>query len=144
MTDAMQNPSLLRLSDTDRTIANSAEDVRGRKVIDSGGEQLGKITDLLIDDTASHVRFLVVEHGGILGIGASQSFIPVETITEYNDDEVYVGTDLQTVAGAPEYDPQIAMPQSFYENTYGYYGYSPFWAPGAGPQAPWYGDNPPI
>lgn len=138
MTGANPNPALMRISDSTQTIPNPAEDVRGRKVIDAQGEKLGKVTDLLIDDTANHVRFLLVEHGGILGMGATQSFIPVETITEYTDDDVYVNTDRQTVAGAPAYDPEIAADSTFYENTYGYYGYAPFWAGGAPPQDPWY------
>lgn len=141
MTSAMENPALIRLSETDQTIPNPAEDVRGRKVVDTAEEDLGKISDLLIDDTASHVRFLVVQHGGILGFGASESFLPVETITGYSEDEVYVNADRQTVAGAPVYDPDLGLPPRFYENTYGYYGFEPFWAPGAAPREPWYGEN---
>lgn len=141
MSDAIPNPTLLPISDTDRTIPNTAEDVRGRKVIDTDGEDLGKVSDLLVDDTASHVRFLVVEHGGILGIGASRSYLPVEMITSYSDKEVFVNTDRRAVAGAPNYDPEIGPPEQFYENTYGYYGYPPFWLPGRAPEEPWYGDD---
>jgi sporulation protein YlmC with PRC-barrel domain len=121
---------MIKLGDTDRTIPNPDEDIRGRKVVDRNGEQLGKVTDLLIDDAAMRARFLIVEHGGILGIGATQSFIPVEAVTSIEEEGVQVATDLQTVAGAPVYDPEIALEPQYYENVYGYYGVTPYWTVG--------------
>jgi sporulation protein YlmC with PRC-barrel domain len=121
---------MIKLGDTDRTIPNPDEDIRGRKVVDRNGEQLGKVTDLLIDDAAMRARFLIVEHGGILGIGATQSFIPVEAVTSIEEEDVQVATDVQTVAGAPVYDPEIALEPQYYENVYGYYGVTPYWTVG--------------
>lgn len=120
-------PALIRLADTDRTIPAPDEDVRGRKVIDKHGDELGKITDLLVDDDATHVRLLVIEDGGILGIGAKESYLPVEAITEIQPDEVFVDTDVRTVAGAPQYDPAIDVKAKYYERVYGHYGYKPSW-----------------
>jgi sporulation protein YlmC with PRC-barrel domain len=121
---------MIKLGDTDRTIPNPDEDIRGRKVVDRNGEQLGKVTALLIDDAAMRARFLIVEHGGILGIGATQSFIPVEAVTSIEEEDVQVATDVQTVAGAPVYDPEIALEPQYYENVYGYYGVTPYWTVG--------------
>lgn len=126
MSQARQ-PTMIRLSDTDRTIPNPDEDIRGRKVVDRDGERLGKVSDLLIDDSAMRARFLIVEHGGILGIGATQSFIPVEAVTSIDTDDVQVNTDVQTVAGAPVYDPEITVHPEYYEQVYGYYGVTPYW-----------------
>lgn len=125
-----QQPTMIRLSDTDRTIPDPDEDIRGRKVVDRGGEQLGKVVDLLVDDDAMRARFLVVEHGGILGIGSTQSFIPVESVAGIDGDEVRVNTDADAVAGAPGYDPQIAIHPKYYEDVYGYYGVTPYWTVG--------------
>jgi len=125
-----QQPTMIRLSDTDRTIPDPDEDIRGRKVVDRDGEQLGKVVDLLVDDDALRARFLVVEHGGILGIGSTQSFIPVESVAGIDGDEVRVSTDADAVAGAPGYDPQIAIHPKYYEDVYGYYGVTPYWTVG--------------
>jgi sporulation protein YlmC with PRC-barrel domain len=125
-----QQPTMIRLGDTDRTIPNPDEDIRGRRVIDRNGEQLGKVADLLIDDTAERARFLIVEHGGILGLGASQSFIPVEAVTSIDEDDVRVNTDMRTVAGAPGYDPGITTEPKYYQDVYGYYGVTPYWTVG--------------
>lgn len=124
-TPSTPGPTMIRLGDTDRTIPDPHDDVRGRKVVDRNGEKLGKVADLLVDDDALSALFLVVEHGGILGIGATQSFIPVEAVTNVTEDEVSVDTDLRTVAAAPVYDPEIAVAPKYYEDVYGYYGVSP-------------------
>lgn len=132
-------PAMIRLSDTDLTIPDRDEDIRGRAVIDRDGEKLGKVTDLLVDDAARHARFLIVQHGGILGIGATQSFIPVEAVTHISTEDVHVDTDLRSVAGAPGYDPDIAVEPKYYEDVYGYYGVTPYWMIGTDPPAdPWY------
>jgi sporulation protein YlmC with PRC-barrel domain len=128
--ESPNRPTLIKLGDTDRNIADPDEDVRGRVVIDVNGEELGKVADLLVDDSASQVRFLLVEHGGILGIGATETFIPVDAITEITPDSVWVDRDMRTVAGAPQYDPEIGTETEFYQDVYGYYGVAPFWTPG--------------
>lgn len=122
--------AMIKLNDTDRTIVDPEQDIRGRTVVDEHDEELGKVADLLVDSEAEAVRFIVVEHGGILGIGATETFLPVESITEITDDRVFVNTDRKTVAGAPEYDPELGDQAGFYEDVYGYYGIPPFWTPG--------------
>ncbi|MEO7126551.1 MAG: PRC-barrel domain-containing protein [Nakamurella sp.] len=138
--NAGREPTLMKLSDTDREIVNPEEDVRNKTVIDVDGSKLGKVTDLLVDDGGNHVRFMLVEHGGILGFGATESYIPVDTITEVTVDEVRVNTNLEKVAGIPEYDPDIETKPGLYENTYGYYGVTPFWDSGyVEPGFPYFG-----
>lgn len=67
---------LVKLGDTDQTIARGDEDIRGRKVKDKNGEDIGKVDDLLVDVRENKVRFLEVASGGLLGLGATTSFIP--------------------------------------------------------------------
>jgi hypothetical protein len=57
-------------------------------VRDAHGEDLGKVDDLLVDAGEGKVRFIRVESGGVLGTGATPSFI----------------------AEAPHYDPEIVEP----------------------------------
>src|SRR5690348_16824706 len=90
---AMATPgtgTLSKLSETGQTVASDDEDIRGRKVKDKDGEDVGKVADLLIDDAEHKVRFLLVEHGGFLGIGDTKSFIPVDAITRITADDVFV------------------------------------------------------
>jgi sporulation protein YlmC with PRC-barrel domain len=127
------NPSaiLVRLSDTDSVIADPDDDLRGRTVRDRNGSELGVVEDLLVDPDRGKVRFLRVEHGGILGFGATPSFIPVEAVDRVVD-EVHVDVSAGAVARAPRYDPDVvdladARAVDYYGSVYGYYGYPPFW-----------------
>lgn len=121
--------NLVKLRDTDQMVATSEEDVRGRTVMDKDGEDIGTIDDLLIDDVENKVRFLEVASGGILGLGQSKSFIPIDAIIRV-DDDVHIGQTREHVAGAPAYDPELIGQGSYYEDIYSYYGNTPFWSAG--------------
>jgi sporulation protein YlmC with PRC-barrel domain len=139
---------LVRLSDTELTVADPAEDVRGRTVVDKDGEEVGEVDDLLVDDREHHVRFLRVSSGGFLGLGATKLLIPVEAITRISDTAVYVDQTRQHMAGAPPYDPDLVHEDvaegayagaGYYSDLYRYYGYPPYWAPGyVPPPYPYY------
>jgi len=144
MAQMEKTAALKRLSDTELTVANPAEDVRDRQVVDGNGEELGAVEDLLIDEHDRRVRFLEVSSGGFLGIGATKFLLPVEAITRISDDTVYVNQTRQHIAGAPAYDPDLihedASEGGYYEDVYRYYGYPPFWGPGyVYPPYPYYG-----
>ena len=129
----------IRLSDSELTVANPAEDVRGRKVIDSESEEVGEVDDLLLDDRETKVRFLEVASGGFLGLGATKFLIPVEAISQISDDVVRLNQMRQHIAGAPRYDPDLIYQDAaegaltgtgYYEGIYRYYGYPPYWMAG--------------
>ncbi|HET8928433.1 MAG TPA: PRC-barrel domain-containing protein [Microbacterium sp.] len=130
---------LIPLSDSDKTVSGADEDIRGFEVKDADGEDLGTVDDLLIDDAASRVRFFVVASGGFLGLGEQKSFLPVDAITSIADGEVRIGQSRARIAGAPPYDPALVNDREYGENVFGYYGYTPFWAPGyAYPRYPYF------
>src|SRR5687768_3954769 len=70
--------TLIRLRDSDHILADPTEDIRGLQVQDRDGQEIGKVEDLLVDSEEHKVRFLRVDHGGLLGIGTTPSFIPVD------------------------------------------------------------------
>lgn len=122
--------TLIKLSDTDQAIANTDDDVRGRKVKDQDGNDVGKVHDLLIDDQERKVRFLLVEHGGFLGLGETTSFIPVDAITRIIADDVCINHSSDHIAGAPRYDPSLIDDPAYHGRIYDYYGYPPYWGAG--------------
>jgi sporulation protein YlmC with PRC-barrel domain len=121
--------TLLKLNELDETVANPDEDIRGRDVKDSNGEDLGKVKDLLVDQSENRVRFLEVASGGFLGIGQETSLIPVDAITAVTDDEVRIDQTRDHVAGAPAYDPELVTEQDDYGTFLTYYGYGSWWGP---------------
>ncbi|MDG4811102.1 PRC-barrel domain-containing protein [Micromonospora sp. WMMD1120] len=128
---------LVKLADSGQTIADAEQDVRGRRVLDADGGDLGKVDDLLIDREERKVRFLRVEHGGILGIGATATFLPVEAVSDVTEDTVRVELTREKIEQAPTYDPEVVENTGFYEDVYWYYGYAPFFSPsGVAPPYP--------
>jgi sporulation protein YlmC with PRC-barrel domain len=144
-----ENPhKLLRLSDTQLTVADPAEDVRGRNVIDKNGERIGEVSDLIVDDRETRVRFLEVASGGLFGLGRQKSLIPVDAIVRINDEAVYINQTRQRISEAPPYDPDLINEEvgdeSYYGHVYRHYGYPPYWGPGyVYPHYPFY-HMPPV
>jgi CBS domain-containing protein/sporulation protein YlmC with PRC-barrel domain len=123
------NATLLRLSDTKLALADPYEDIRGRKVVDMAGEELGTIDDLLIDDREHKVRFLQIASGGFLGLGATKFLLPVDGVVRITVDVVYIKQGREQVAGAPAYDPTL-VDERYVMDIYSHYGYPPYWGPG--------------
>lgn len=122
--------TLIRLQDSAKMVADPDNDIRGRTVRDRAGDDIGKVEDLLIDTEQEKIRFLRVEHGGILGFGTTPSFIPVEAIKDVTDDEVHIDQAGARVAEAPLYDPDLLDESEYYKNVYTHYGYPPYWTAG--------------
>jgi PRC-barrel domain protein len=79
VTSAMDNAVLGMLSDSGQTLSSNDEGIRGRKVKDSDGKDLGWVEDLLIDERHKKVRFR--DHGA-----AGPAYDP-----ELVNDEPYLG-----------------------------------------------------
>lgn len=121
---------LTLLVDTGKTVADPDEDIRGWTVVDNTGEEIGSVDELLVDEQTERIHFLRVKHGGILGFGASTSFIPVEAVAGVRAGTVSIDRSREWVAGAPVYDPALIGQIDYYDRLYGYYGYAPFWVGG--------------
>jgi len=122
--------ALHRLRDSDLQLADPRADIRDRTVVDSAGEEIGKIDDLLIDERERRVRFLDVGSGGFLGLGETKFLLPVDVVTDVHEDRVQVSPSRERVAGAPGYNPKL-IERQYLDDLYRYYGYrTPFWGAG--------------
>jgi len=126
------NAELDNLNDTDLILANPLEDIRGLKVLDKQGTEIGHVSDLFIDRAARKIRMLEVRAGGFLGLGERHFLLPVDTVTAVAKDEVRVSVTRERVDLAPAYDPKLLQlpTRPAWEPFYGYYGVSPFWGNG--------------
>ncbi len=129
MTTQMRLDTLTKLSESDLVLANSDEDIRGRTLRDTNDEEIGSVDDLMIDADQRKVRFLLVGAGGFLGIGEKQFLIPVDAVTRIDDDNVWINQNKSKIVGSPNYQPDLVS-ENYYNDLYGYYGYSPYWTPG--------------
>jgi uncharacterized protein (TIGR02271 family) len=91
-----------KLSGEAVALKDPSQDLRGRDVYDRDGNQLRSVEDLYVDAEEYYVRFLDVASGGFLGIGEKHFLIPVEAVTDANEDRVTIAEDQETVKGAPD------------------------------------------
>jgi sporulation protein YlmC with PRC-barrel domain len=117
---------MVKLSDTTLVVTDPAQDIRGRTVVDTKREEIGKVDDLYIDQGEEKVRFLEVSAGGFLGLGDTKFLIPVDAITGISEDEVRIDKTREHVAGAPRYSPEL-VDTRLLTNMYDYYGSKPYW-----------------
>lgn len=124
------NVTLEPLSQSDLTLSDTAEDIRGRTVYDMNGDEVGTVKDLIIDRDESKVRFIELGAGGFMGIGEDTFLIPIDSITAIDDEGVHIDKTRAHVAGGPKYQPDLVADIDYYGDVYGYYGYGPYWGPG--------------
>ena len=89
----MATGALHRLKDTPYRVPNSRSDIRrhdirGHKVVDEAGEELGTVDDLLVDDLDQTIRLIEVEAGGLLGLGRDRVLLPLEAVREIRGEVV--------------------------------------------------------
>jgi sporulation protein YlmC with PRC-barrel domain len=59
--------------------------LQGQNVRNDAQKSLGEIGDLLVDPRNGHIRFAIVEAGGVLGIGEEQRIVPFHLLTFSRD-----------------------------------------------------------
>ena len=115
----------------------SATTIVGDKVLNTAGEQLGNIKDLMIDLDDGQIAYAVLSFGGFLGMGDKLFAIPWEALTldlDTADHAFILDMDKEVLKNAPGFDKDDWPGTAEYEagwllDIYEYYGYSPYWMP---------------
>ena len=113
----------------------SATTIIGDKVVNTAGEQLGSITELMMDLDAGLIAYAVLSFGGILGMGNKLFAIPWEALTIDTENHHFIlDVDKEVLEKAPGFDKDNWPDNAKYEagwllGVYEYYGYSPYWMP---------------
>lgn len=103
----------------------SATSLIGDEVMNTKGEHLGEIEELMIDLHTGEVAYAVLSFGGILGVGDKLFAVPWGALALDLDEQKFVlDVDKQFLQNAPGFDkknwPDFASPQ-FREKHYDYY-----------------------
>jgi sporulation protein YlmC with PRC-barrel domain len=113
----------------------SATTIIGDKVVNTAGEQLGSIKELMIDLDAGRIAYAVLSFGGFLGFGDKLFAIPWEAMTIDTENHQFIlDVDKEVLENAPGFDKDNWPDNAKYEagwllGVYEYYGYSPYWTP---------------
>jgi len=81
-----------------------ADKLKGMKVRNPEGEDLGTIEDMVIDMQTRQIRYAALAYGGFLGVGDKLFAVPIEALRIRHDgDKVYfvVDCDKETLKNAP-------------------------------------------
>ena len=120
---------------TDYPRVLSATKLMGNKVVNTAGEQLGTMKELMIDLDDGLVAYAVLSFGGFLGLGDKLFAIPWEALTFNSDNQTFIlDVDKEVLEDAPGFDKDNWPDNAKYEagwllGVYEYYGYSPYWMP---------------
>jgi sporulation protein YlmC with PRC-barrel domain len=109
----------------------TASSLKGDKVVNHQGEDLGEIQEIMVDLDRGRVAYAVLSFGGFLGMGDKLFAIPwqafsVDTVQK----RLVLNTKKELLEKATGFDktnwPNMADP-TWGSNVYGYYGYKPYW-----------------
>lgn len=108
---------LVKLDDFEGKLDEQWQDVKGRKVVDKSGEEIGTVEDLYVYEAASAAHLIKVS-------GDEHSFlIPVDAVTNVSDEGVEVEQAGDVVRTSPEYDSEDIPDAETSRAAYEHYGY---------------------
>jgi sporulation protein YlmC with PRC-barrel domain len=132
MTMTMPARELDRLSRSGLSAAdleNLDDDLAGRTVYDQTGQEIGNVEDELVEPRRLKVPFLIVQWGGVLGIGKQQRLIPMEAVNRVEADGVHIDREKDLIGSAPAYQDHMEVEDAelHYSAVYDLYGVTPYW-----------------
>lgn len=85
----------------------STETLMGQSVYDASDNDVGTVTDMIIDDDGT-ITNVVIDFGGFLGIGSSQAALRFDELTilsteDYSDVRIYVDATKEQIQELPQY-----------------------------------------
>jgi len=113
-------------------IVLSGSSLKGGKMVNYKGEDLGKIEEILIDLDRGRVAYAVLSFGGFLGMDDKLSTIAWQAFSvDTTKKQLVLNAAKELLEKAPGFDkndwPDMAD-LSLGSTLYGYYGYKPYWA----------------
>ena len=92
-----RTPDLQEAREAGRT--QKASDIMGKDIKNDRGEDLGKVDDIILID--GQAQYLILSHGGLLGIGEKMVPVPFQRANVTEDAVVLRGVDKQLLEGGP-------------------------------------------
>ena len=96
----------IRASEATTELPRELEDVQGREVVCAGGENIGKVIDVLYDQFNTQFAFLETETHGFLGLNKKHLLAPVPW-GHLQDDPIQVSMAKSELHQHPDYHPSM-------------------------------------
>ncbi|QBQ55730.1 PRC-barrel domain-containing protein [Nitrosococcus wardiae] len=109
----------------------AASTLEGDTVVNLEGEELGTITDIMVDVPKGRIAYAVLSFGGFLGMGDKLFAVPWNALILDAEDKCFVlKVDKETLKNAPGFDkgnwPTMAD-QRWATQVHTHYGTRPYW-----------------
>lgn len=119
----------------------SASKIIGEAVVNRDDDNLGKISELVIDAKEGRVAYAVLASGGFLGMGHRLFAMPWSAFEfASTEHKLILDVDNEKLKAAPGFDKDAKWPdfadQSWGNTIHEYYGYTPYWKQQADLAAP--------
>jgi sporulation protein YlmC with PRC-barrel domain len=112
--------------------------LKGREVLGTDNQKLGKLEDTVVDLESGHILYAIVGSGGILGAGEKKYALAPGAFTEMSGNDLRFNGDKAKLNGAPEFTKDIdkdgeRSKADFVNKVYQHCGQTAWWQ---GPNAP--------
>jgi sporulation protein YlmC with PRC-barrel domain len=109
----------------------AADTLEGNSVVNTHGEKLGEVTDIMLDVPSGRVAYAVLSCGGFLGIGEKLFAIPWRALTlDAEEKQFILNIDKERLENAPGFDkdhwPSMADSR-WASEVHDYYGQRNYW-----------------
>lgn len=118
---------LAPLAKTNLRLADPAEDIRGRWVVDSRGFRVGRVAELLADLDERRVSQLEIVCGGLWGWRRCR--LGLDQLERVGERQVHLRHPMRRTEG-PGYSPKLTVRPEDDPSRFGPFSYSPFWGTG--------------
>ncbi len=108
---------LVKLDDFEGELEEHWQDARDLKILDKHGEEVGTVEDLYIYEEAQAVHLLQAE------IEGRHLLIPVDAITNVQEDGVNVEQPKNVIVESPEHDSEEVPDRETSRAVFAHYGY---------------------
>ena len=110
----------------------SANKMKGEKVTNMNGDELGKIEDVMIDQESGKIAYVVIKFGGFLGIGDKEFAIPWEVLSGGQGGSPFtLKINKEVLEKAEGFDrDKLPSTREQLSKTYTHYGNKPYWETG--------------
>ena len=115
---------------TDLGRPSTVHSLIGSWVSNSKGEDLGRVTDFVID-SQGRVTFVVIAYGGFLRIGGREVAVPFTSFA-YDRESRHFVLDMskERLASAPAFSARSLYNEKWAEEVYRHFGQAPYWTEG--------------
>ena len=113
------------------TSAIRARKVLGTSVVDTAGNKIGEIEDIVLDKQSSNIMFAVVSFGGFLGMGDKYHPLPWSMLDYDPEENAYVVNVTKEQLQAAPADSVAALTRNdghvYRDSAYSYYDAPRYW-----------------